>query len=408
MKKKKLAMHWQILIALVAGIFFALYFHEYVKYIAWVGDLFLRLLRMIIIPLVFSSIVMGVSGLGASKGVGRISAKTLGYYFLTTLIAILTGLILVNLFKPGVGADLSLAEKMETVPVLNKPLGTLLIEIVPENIFTALSEGNLLPIIFFAIVFGYFMNKTEARFQNSLNNLFSAINEVMMAITMAVIKLTPYGVFAIMASTIGKFAGDTGALLNILSKMGLYMLTVLLALSIQMFLNLSGFLYFLGKINPLEHLKNMSVPIMTAFSTSSSNATLPLSIDAVENKAGVHPSIASFTLPLGATVNMNGTALYECIAVMFISQAYGIELTLVQQAIVVLTALLAAVGSAGIPMAGLVMMAVVLNAVGLPLEGIGLILAVDRILDMFRTVVNVYGDTTAAVIIAKSENLLVK
>jgi len=175
-----------------------------------------------------------------------------------------------------------------------------------------------------------------------------------------------------------------------------------------MLITLSISLKILGKVNPLSHLKNMSVPILTAFSTSSSNATLPLTLEAVEHKSGVSNKIASFTLPLGATVNMNGTALYECVAVMFIAQAYGIDLTFSQQMIVVFTALLAAIGSAGIPMAGLVMMAIVMNAVGLPLEGIGLILAVDRILDMFRTVVNVYGDTCGAVVVAKSEGEILK
>jgi Na+/H+-dicarboxylate symporter len=191
-------------------------------------------------------------------------------------------------------------------------------------------------------------------------------------------------------------------------RLGLYMLTVIVGLLIHMLITLSIAIKVLGKVNPIQHLRNMSVPILTAFSTSSSNATLPLTLEAVEHKSGVSNKIASFTLPLGATVNMNGTALYECVAVMFIAQAYGIDLTFSQQMIVVFTALLAAIGSAGIPMAGLVMMAIVMNAVGLPLEGIGLILAVDRILDMFRTVVNVYGDTCGAVVVAKSEGEILK
>jgi len=189
----------------------------------------------------------------------------------------------------------------------------------------------------------------------------------------------------------------------VISRLGIYFVTVLLGLLVHSMITLPLSVRLIGRVNPFKHMKNMATPLLTAFSTSSSNATLPLTMEAVEENDGVSNKIASFTLPLGATINMNGTALYECVAVMFIAQAYGIDLTIGQQIVVIFTALLAAIGSAGIPMAGLVMMAVVLNAVGLPLEGIGLILAVDRVLDMFRTAINVYGDTCAAVIIAKSE-----
>jgi Na+/H+-dicarboxylate symporter len=229
----------------------------------------------------------------------------------------------------------------------------------------------------------------------------------MMKMTMFIVQFTPLGVFGIVAKVTADVAGDTTALLNIGGHLGTYMVVVILGLTFHSLVSLSLILRIAVKLNPLTHLKNMSSVILTAFSTSSSNATLPLTMSEIENKSGVSASIAGFTLPLGATINMNGTALYECVAVMFISQAYGIELSIAQQAIVVLTALLAAVGSAGIPMAGLVMMAVVLSAVGLPLEGIGLILAVDRILDMFRTVVNVYGDTCAAVFVAHSEGEII-
>jgi Na+/H+-dicarboxylate symporter len=261
----------------------------------------------------------------------------------------------------------------------------------------------MLPIIFFSMVFGFFTNLTPDRHQKVIHGLFESVFEVMMKITMAVIKLTPLGVFAIIATVISRYAGDSGGLTQIFSRMGIYMLTVLAALLIHSMFTLHLVIWLLSGINPVKHFKNMSTPLLTAFSTSSSSATLPLTMEAVEHKDGVSARISSFTLPLGATINMNGTALYECIAVMFIAQAYGIDLSLGQQLVVVLTALLAAVGSAGIPMAGLVMMAIVLKAVGLPMEGIGLVLAVDRILDMFRTAVNVYGDTCAAVVIAKSE-----
>ena len=261
----------------------------------------------------------------------------------------------------------------------------------------------MLSIIFFAIIFGFFLTKIDEKPRLLLTGILQAILDVIMKITLFVIRLTPIGIFSISAKVIAQQIELGNNLTTILSRLGLYIVTVLLGLFIHGLIILPLTVKLLGKANPVKHLRNMATPLLTAFSTSSSNATLPLTMEAVEEKDGVSNKIASFTLPLGATVNMNGTALYECVAVIFIAQAYGIELTFAQQMIVIFTALLAAIGSAGIPMAGLVMMAVVLNAVGLPLEGIGLILAVDRILDMFRTTVNVYGDTCAAVIIAKSE-----
>ena len=396
-------MHWQILIALAAGTLFALYLHQYIEWISWIGVLFLQLLKMVIIPLVLTSIITGVSGIGSAESLGRLGLKTMSFYIFTSLLAILLGLFLVNLIQPGIGADLSLAEKVTSIPATEQSIGQLLLAAVPENIFRSLSNGDMLPIIFFAIIFGFFINMVPSRHQKVLNFFFVATYEVMMKITLTVVKLTPLGVFAIIASVTSRYAGDAHALGLVFSRMGIYMLTVLAGLIIHTFFTLHLTLWGLGRINPFRHFRNMSTPLLTAFSTSSSSATLPLTMEAVETKDGVSNKIASFTLPLGATINMNGTALYECVAVIFIAQAYGVELNAIQQITVVLTALLAAVGSAGIPMAGLVMMTIVLNAVGLPLEGIGLILAVDRLLDMFRTTVNVYGDTCAAVIIAKSE-----
>lgn len=400
---KKPEMHWQILLALLAGVLFGMYLPEQTPWISWMGDLFLRLLKMVIIPLIVSSIITGVAGIGSPENLGRLGFKTLSFYMISSLLAILLGLGLVNLIKPGVGADLSFAEKIDALPVTDQTLGQILLNSIPENFFEALSSGNMLPIIFFAMMFGFFINLISSNHQKQLHGFFDAVFEVMMKMTMVVIKLTPLGVFAIMAGVISRYAGDSNSLGQLFSRLGLYMLTVLLALIIHSQVTLNLTVLILGKVNPLKHMKNMSTPLLTAFSTSSSSATLPLTMEATEIKNGVSNKISSFTLPLGATINMNGTALYECIAALFIAQAYGIDLSASQQFIIVITALLAAIGSAGIPMAGLVMMTIVLNAVGLPIEGIGLLLAVDRILDMFRTAVNVYGDTCAAVVIAKSE-----
>lgn len=400
---RKIEMHWKILIALTLGVLAGIFATEYVSYISWMGDLFLKLLKMVIIPLIVSSIIAGVAGIGSAEGIGRLGLKTISFYIFTSLFAILLGLFLVNLLRPGIGVDFSFAEKVESLPIADKSLGQILMDSIPENIFRNLAQAEMLPIIVFAMTFGFFTNLVEHKYRKPVVDFFNAVTEVIMKITMAVIKLTPFGVFAIMATVISKYASDAASLQRLVSGMGIYMLCVLLGLVIHTFGTLHLTMYLLARVNPFKHFRNMSVPILTAFSTSSSNATLPLTMAAVEQKDGVSNKIASFTLPLGATINMNGTALYECVAVIFISQAYGIDLSFAQQVTVVLTALLAAIGSAGIPMAGLVMMTIVLSAVGLPLEGIGLILAVDRLLDMFRTTVNVYGDTCAAAVIAKSE-----
>ncbi|MDI9553628.1 MAG: dicarboxylate/amino acid:cation symporter [Bacteroidota bacterium] len=396
-------LHYQILILLLAGGLFGYYFSDLTKYTNWIGEIFLRSLNMIIVPLIFCSITTGVASVGSSGNLGRLGAKTLGFYVFSTLVAILTGLLLVNAVKPGVGADLGFVEPVEGVAAASDSFSQTLIKIIPTNIIEALAEGQMLSIIFFAILFGYFLTRIDEKPQQLISDVLNGILDVIMKITMLVIRFAPVGIFSITAKVIAQQVISGNGIEEIISRLGLYMLTVLAGILFHFLFTLSLALKFMGKVSPIKHLRNMATPILTAFSTSSSNATLPLTMEAVENKDGVSSKISSFTLPLGATINMNGTALYECVAVVFIAQAYGADLSFGQQMIVVFTSLLAAIGSAGIPMAGLVMMAVVLKAVGLPLEGIGLLLAVDRILDMFRTTLNVYSDTCAAVIIAKSE-----
>ncbi|MDX9904104.1 MAG: dicarboxylate/amino acid:cation symporter [Bacteroidales bacterium] len=402
-KRFSLALHWQILIMLVLGGLFGYFFPNLTRYTNWMGEVFLRGLNMVIVPLIFCSVATGVANVGTAENLGRLGLKTLGYYVLSTFIAIVIGFVLVQLFKPGVGADLGLTVPVEDISTGKESFGQTLINIVPTNIIKAMAEAHMLSIIFFAILSGFFITRVGEKSRVALLDVLNAILDVIMKITLFIIMFTPLGVFSILAKVISQQILIGNQVSEIIGSMGIYFLTVLLGLTIQGLVTLPLLVRFLGRANPIKHLKNMTTVILTAFSTSSSNATLPLTMETVENKSGVSNKIASFTLPLGATINMNGTALYECVAVMFIAQAYGIDLTLGQQLIVVFTALLAAIGSAGIPMAGLVMMAVVLNAVGLPLEGIGLVLAVDRLLDMFRTVINVYSDTCGAVIIAKSE-----
>ncbi|HRY98543.1 MAG TPA: dicarboxylate/amino acid:cation symporter [Bacteroidales bacterium] len=397
------ALHWQILIALVLAVLTGLFARDLVVYVSWMGTLFLRALKMLIIPLILSSLISGVVNIGSAGTLGRLGLKTFTYYIVTSLLAIVTGLFLVNLFRPGVGANLNLAQEVQGV-MGHRPLSETLLNIIPDNIFTAFSQGDMLAIIFFSILFGFFTTRVKEEHSRVIASFFNALFEVMMGITLFVIRFTPLGVFGIVAGMVAQ----QDDLLSLAQSLGIYMGVVLLGLALHATLTLPLIVRFIGRADPRKHLRAVSTPLLTAFSTASSGATLPLTMEAVEHRSGVSNKISSFTLPLGATVNMDGTALYECVVAIFIAQAYGIDLSLGQQIIVVITALLASIGAAGIPMAGLVMISVVLSAVGLPLEGIGLILAVDQVLDMFRTTVNVWSDTCGAVVVARSEGETLK
>ena len=380
------------------------YSNKQVDWIAWLGVIFIRALKMLIIPLVLSSLISGVANLGGGDNLGRLGIKTMSYYMLTSTLAIVTGLFFVNIIKPGVGADTSFEQEVGGLATSADSIGQTMLEIIPTNIFHSMDQGKMLPIIFFAILFGFFINKVGDKSRMFLTDFFNSVFDVMMKITMWIIRFTPLGIFGIVA----KVVADQDDLLGLISSMGLYMGTVLISLAVHAFITLPSLTKFIGKTSPIKHFRAVTTPLLTAFSTSSSGATLPLTINAVEKNEGISNKISSFTLPLGATINMDGTALYELVAAMFIAQAYGFDMTITQQIIMVATALLASIGAAAIPMAGMVMLTVVLSAVGLPLEGIGLILAVDRILDMFRTSVNVWSDTCGAVIIAKSEGETLK
>jgi Na+/H+-dicarboxylate symporter len=399
---KKISLHWQIMIALITGALTGWYFPSISPYVHWMGIIFLKTLKMIVVPLVFFTIVAGMAGIGRGENLGRIGLKTLGFYFATMLLAILTGLILVITLKPGVGGGMQLPEGFEGLQAQQKNLGEILLGVFPENIFKAFSEPNMLGIIIFSILLGAFIPALENHTARKITDLFEGFSSLMLKLTLFIIRFTPLGIFGLLTELTARHAGNPEALSRLGSGLGLYALIVAGGILFHGLFTLSLVLYT-QRISPLKHLSSMTTVLLTAFSTSSSNATLPLSMEEVIQKAGVSKIIASFTLPLGATINMNGTALYECVAVLFIAQVYGISLSLTQIIIVVVTALLAAVGSAGVPMAGLVMMSIILSAVGLPLEGVALILAVDRPLDMLRTALNVYGDTCAAVVIAKSE-----
>lgn len=405
---KKIALHWQILLGLIIGVLFGYFLTDKVNYIAWMGNVFLNALKMIIVPLLLTSIMSGIINIGNPKGLGKMGMKTMFYYLGSSLAAIVTGLVLVNLFQPGVGADLGFNQEVTGLSEAGNNFGQTLLNIVPDNIFKAFSNTDMLSIIFFAFLAGIFTTRLSEQYSKVISIGVNAGFELIMKITQFVIKFTPLGVMAIMAEVVADNMNEPGALAGVFQRLGVYMVTVICALAIHALITLPLALRLLGKINPLKHFKALSTPLITAFSTSSSSATLPLTLNAMETKAGVSNKVSSFVLPLGATVNMDGTALYECVAAMFIAQAYGIHLGFWEQVLVVFTALLASIGAAGIPMAGLVMITVILSAVGLPLEGVGLIIAVDRILDMFRTSVNVWSDSCGTAIIAVSEGEVLK
>ncbi len=381
------------------------------KYGKGVGDVFLRLLSMIVAPLIFTSLISGVTSSGNLSGLGRLGGRTLAYYISTSMIAIMTGVVMFNIIQPGAHTDVALLEKTRevvTLDVVESGAGLLdtlwnqVFNLIPSNPFAALadpSNKSILGVIFFALMFGAFIVVVGGETAKSLRKVFDGAFAVMMRMTMFIIRFAPIGVLGFM------LYASAGKGLGVFVALGWYMLTVALALSIHAFITLPLICVILAKRSPWKFFQSMSPALLTAFSTASSNGTLPLTISCVEKRAKIGNRISSFVLPLGATINMDGTALYEAVAVLFIAQVTpGVDLTIGQQVIVAITALFASIGAAGIPHAGTVMLVVVLGAVGLPLEGIGLILAVDRVLDMFRTSVNVWSDSTACAVMARFES----
>ncbi len=411
-----LQLHWQISIALVlavvagilsgeeAGLFGVSFYSIY----EFIGSLFLNALKMLIVPLIVSSIIVGMMGIGSGENLSRLGGKTLVYYISSSLLAIVTGLLLVNLTQPGIvdGEPIKEMIGLSEVPqsisenVEGKGAGDIVavfLRMVPPNIVNAAAEGQMLGLIFFSLLFGFFVTRLPAPGDATLKQFWQSVLDVMLHMTDWVMKFAPLGVFALVAKVVAVSGVDA------FRPLAVFFFTVLGALALHFLVSMYLVLRFVAGVNPLWHYKAMSSALLTAFSTSSSSATLPLTMDCVEEKAGVSNRVTSFTLPLGATVNMDGTALYECVAAMFIAQAYGLELSLATQFTIVVVALLTSIGVAGIPSASLVAISVILGTIGLPLEGVGLILAVDRVLDMCRTAVNVFSDSVAAVVIGKLE-----
>jgi len=414
MKLLRLQLYTKILIGLLSGVIFGvlanrLGFSDFVfDYVKPIGSAFIRLISMIVVPLVFASLLVGTASLNDIRKLGRIGAKTVVYYLCTTAIAISIGLLLANTFKPGVGLSTEAQRQLiqnsseetdaQIETALERPtIKDILLDIIPINPVQAFVEGKMLQIIFFALMTGICLTLIPTQQSQPVINFFEGVNGVVIQMVHIIMKIAPYGVFALISAVIADFGLD---ILRILIKYSLVVIgglalhiTIVYSLAIKMFSKLKVGDFFRG-IRPAQ---------LIAFSSGSSSATLPVTMECTERDLGVSRQIVSFALPLGATINMDGTALYQGVSAVFIAQVYGMGLTLAQQLTIVLTATLASIGTAGAPGVGMITLAIVLKSIGVPLEGIGIILGVERILDMCRTVVNVTGDASCAVVVASTE-----
>lgn len=424
---KHLPLHWKIIIGMILGVIFGLiaismgwdqFTSDWIKPF---GTIFINLLKLIAVPLVFASLIKGVASLSDISKLSRIGSKTIALYLVSTVLAVITGLLIVNTLQPGkhfseekrIEFKEKYASKTEVkmqAAAQVKDQGPLqfLVDIVPQNFMKASTNNkNMLQVIFFAILFGIAMIMLPDEKTRYVKGFFDGVNEVILQIVDIIMMTAPYGVFALLASLMVDFSdGDLNNVIELFSALGLYSLAVVSGLLIMILVVYPTILRLFTKMNYLNFFKGIMPAQMLAFSTSSSAATLPVTMERCEDYLGVSEEVSSFVLPLGATINMDGTSLYQAVAAVFIAQAFGIDLDLTQQLTIVLTATLASIGAAAVPGAGLVMLVIVLGAVGMDPEGVALIFAVDRILDMLRTVVNVTGDATVASVIASSEGQL--
>ena len=410
--KKKIGLSTQIFIALLLGALLGVVIHywipsSYIKdtvivegVLYVIGQGFIRLMQMLVVPLVFCSLICGSMAIGDTKTLGKVGVKTIGFYLVTTALAVCVALGSALLINPGRGLDMDAVQKgtVSSTTEATSLVDTLL-NIIPKNPVQSMANGDMLPIIVFALFVGIMLAKLGTR-GSVVANFFSQFNDVMMEMTMAIMKIAPIGVFCLIARTFATVGFSAFA------PMLKYMGNVTLALAIQCLVVYQILLFVFTRLNPFKFIKKF-LPVMGfAFSTATSNATIPMSIDTLSKKMGVSKQISSFTIPLGATINMDGTSIMQGVAVVFIAQAYGIPLTMGNLATVVVTATLASIGTAGVPSVGLVTLAMVLNSVGLPTEGIALIMGIDRILDMIRTAVNITGDAVCTTIVCHQEGSL--
>lgn len=383
---------------ILLGIFCGWVFGKSMESVGWLGEMFLDSLKMLVVPLIISSMIVGISGLGDIRKVGKTGLITLTFFMATTGIAVGIGLVMVNVLEPGAAIEMT-ENKIPEHVADKKAIGItdILKSFVSPNLIHSMANMEILPLILFSLVFGAVLTTLGEPGKQAIA-FFDTVNTAIMKIVHLIMYFAPIGVFALIASKLGA-AGGGDLFLTELAKIGKYAWTVILALLIHGVLVLPVILYFVTGRNPLVYFKNLTPALTTSFSTASSSATLPVTIECAEENNQVSRKASLFVLPLGATVNMNGTALYEAVAVMFIAQMMGIEMGFAEQMIVLITATLAGIGAAGIPEAGLVTMVMVLQAVGLPLEGIGMLLSIDWFLDRCRTTLNVWGDSVGAAVV---------
>ena len=405
-KKKKLGLTSRIFIGLIGGLILGVILNLFVPHSYFrdtvlvegifyvIGNGFIRLMKMLVVPLVFCSLVCGSASIGDTKALGKVGGKTIAFYLCTTALAVTVAITVATIVRPGIGLDMSAIQKGDAVAAESTSAVDTLLNIIPENPIGSLANGTMLQIILFALIVGILLAKMGERAE-LISNLFSQCNDLMMEMTNMVMTLAPIGVFCMIARTFANLGFD--AFVPLLKYMG----SVVLGLGIQCFVVYMLLLVVFARLNPIRFLKKFFPVMGFAFSTSTSNATIPMNIDTLEEKIGVSRKISSFTIPLGATINMDGTSIMQGVAVVFAAQAYGIHLGLNGYLTVIATATLASIGTAGIPSVGLVTLSMVFTAVGLPVEAIMLIMGVDRILDMLRTAVNITGDAVCTTIVAK-------
>lgn len=398
--KLKFNLVTQIFIAFVLAVILGAVFGSSIDFLKPLGDLFLRLIKFIIAPLILSTLVVGVASSSDPKQLGRIGLKTMAYYLATTAIAIIIGLAVAYAISPGKGVDISTEGLVvpEAAAQEQQDAITTILNIIPTNPFTALAEGNILQIIFFALFIGLAITFIGEKAQ-PVYRFFEGFSEVMYKITEIVMKVAPIGILGLLAPIIGQYG------ISVLLPLLKVIIAVYLACILHAVIIYSAAVKTWGKMSPLKFFKGISPAALVAFSTASSSGTLPVTIKNTNENLGVPNKISSFVLPLGATINMDGTAIYQGVAVIFIAQFYGLDLSFLQLLTVVLTTILASIGTAGVPGAGMIMLAMVLTSVNMPLEGIALIAGIDRVLDMMRTSVNVVGDASAAVVVAGTEKV---
>lgn len=416
MKAIKLALHWQMGIALILGASLGFIFCD--SYSIWgnvingVGDIFLHAINMIVIPLVFLSTVLGISTMTDSKSMGRIAVKTFLYFIVTAVLAAVVGVIVTDVLRPGYGTHKTEVDAGEIMKTLESAESSTLmdkiVDIVPSNIFEAFSSGNILPIIFFSLLLGYFITKIHANRQATINNVFESFNDAIMALTNFIIRLAPLGIFAIVMVLVGKQASDLGALKECFRNFAFFVIVVWISLIVMGGIVLPIMVGLMAKVSPIKHLKQIYSALMVAFSTSSSYSALPLIISDAKEKMGVSNNIASFTVPLGITFNKIGTIVYECVAVIFVAQAVGMDLTAAQQVSLIGASIVTVLGAPSVPMAGVITLAVLLAAMGLPTDYIGMFMAIDILCDMPKTLLNAYSVSCSAIIVARSEGEMLK